>query len=620
MNQDRPSGLSSLVACWLVVCAFCLAIHWLAFRAWFRADDFAWLSLAPNVHNWHDLLLALFQPRAQGTIRPWSERGFFMLGYELFGLNSLPYRAFIFANQFANLFLVIWIGRRLTGSLAAGVCASLFWTISSSSMEPLGWACVYNEVQVALFFLLAFFCFLRFIDTGQRRYLVFEWIVFLLGFGSLEVNVVFPALAAGYALLCARKHLFRTLPMFAVSAAYAVFHGIEAPTPKTGEYALHIGGSMLRTLGTYWTWTVGPTYLSTPLDVPKWVVAAGVAVVTLAILWAAARDWRTAAPFFLLWFLVTLSPLLPLRDHVTEYYVFVPAIGVCWLGGWAAVRAWRAGMAARVAAVAVAVVYCLLQVPQLSVSTRWNYNLTVRAKNLVEGVAGAHELHPSQAILLYGVDADLFWNVIRGRAFNLIGVNEVYLSPDTSQHVEARPEWGSVDEFILPGEAAGKALRHGDLVVYDVRGAKLRNITSLYASLPRDDRLPLRVDVGNPLMADLLGPEWYKSDGGYRWMPKRATLRMGGPQGVNQKLHLVFYCSDEGLRPGAFDVTVSVDGIALPPFRVQPGNNSFEPEFALPGTLLGKPEVQIAIETSRTFRPASDPRDLGLAFGVVEIR
>src|SRR5579863_1614017 len=109
----------TLLVWWVILCALCLAIHWLGFRAWFRADDFAWLGLAPNVHNWHDLLFALFQPRAQGTIRPWSERAFFMAGYAAFGLDALPYRIVIFATEFADLFLVLWIGRRLTGSLAA---------------------------------------------------------------------------------------------------------------------------------------------------------------------------------------------------------------------------------------------------------------------------------------------------------------------------------------------------------------------------------------------------------------------------------------------------------------------------------------------------------------------
>jgi hypothetical protein len=36
--------------------------------------------------------------------------------------------------------------------------------------------------------------------------------------------------------------------------------------------------------------------------------------------------------------------------------------------------------------------------------------------------------------------------------------------------------------------------------------------------------------------------------------------------------------------------------------------------------VVGKNEIQIAVEVGRTFRPASDPRDLGLIFGTFEVR
>ena len=93
------------LAYWTIPALVCLIVHWAGFRAWFRADDFAWLGLYNRIHGFHDLLMLLFQPQAQGTIRPWSERAFFILGYGLFGLNALPYRIVIFGTQFAALAL-----------------------------------------------------------------------------------------------------------------------------------------------------------------------------------------------------------------------------------------------------------------------------------------------------------------------------------------------------------------------------------------------------------------------------------------------------------------------------------------------------------------------------------
>jgi len=44
----------------------------------------------------------MVQPFAQGTIRPWSERAFFMGFYTLFGLDALPFRICVFLVQIAT--------------------------------------------------------------------------------------------------------------------------------------------------------------------------------------------------------------------------------------------------------------------------------------------------------------------------------------------------------------------------------------------------------------------------------------------------------------------------------------------------------------------------------------
>jgi hypothetical protein len=40
----------------------------------------------------------------------------------------------------------------------------------------------------------------------------------------------------------------------------------------------------------------------------------------------------------------------------------------------------------------------------------------------------------------------------------------------------------------------------------------------------------------------------------------------------------------------------------------------------LPHWLWGRPEMALSVEVSRVIRPASDPRDLGLGFGVFEVK
>jgi hypothetical protein len=602
----------------LVLALLCLAIHWRGFTAWYRADDFVWMGLTLGVHNFADLLKALFSPMAQGTIHPFSERALLMAGYALFGLNALPVRIAIFATQFANLALVASVGDRLAGVRGAGFLAAIFWMVNNPAATALGWASAYNQVLCAFFLLLAFHFLLRFIETGDARYNLYQWLAFVAGFGAMEVNVVYPALAAVYTLLCARRFFLRTLPLFAVSVVYFVVHQ-AVPTPtRNPEYALHFTGSMLRTLAKYWTWTVGPLYFWTPMHAPNWLVMAGVLLVSVGLLAFAAR--RRAAWFALAWFAIAIAPVLPLRDHITDYYAFVPAIGLCWLGGWALAQTFRSGSRAMYAALALAAIYISMVMPRTLAASDWNYRITMRARNLVEDLATVGQLHPGKTVLLEGVDTELFWNAVVDHPHRLIGIDRLYLTPDSQRRIQAYPDLGDVNEFVLAPDLTSAALDRDEVVVYDVRGRRLRNITSAYAERPQDLRLPSSVDVANALSAPVLGPEWYAPDGNHRWMPKRATLRMAGPSAAGEKLYLRGTCPDEQLLNGPLAVTVSVDGIALPAAAIHPGENSFELAYALPEALTGRPVVQVAVEVGRTFHTAADRRDLGLAFGVFEIR
>ncbi|MDQ6707762.1 MAG: hypothetical protein M3Z85_17515, partial [Acidobacteriota bacterium] len=95
-------------AYWIFPSLFCLILYWYGLKSWFRADDFAWLGLGSEIVTPVDFWRVMFAPMAQGTIRPLSERAFFIGFHALFGLDALPFRIFVFLTQFANLVLVSW--------------------------------------------------------------------------------------------------------------------------------------------------------------------------------------------------------------------------------------------------------------------------------------------------------------------------------------------------------------------------------------------------------------------------------------------------------------------------------------------------------------------------------
>src|ERR1035437_9379768 len=127
----------------------------------------------------------------------------------------------------------------------------------------------------------------------------------------------------------------------------------------------------------------------------------------------------------------------------------------------------------------------------------------MRVRNLVEGAAGIHERNPGKSILLEGVDTELFWNGVLDRPFRLFGLDHIYLAPGSEKRIDAHPDLGNIGDYILPAGVVAQALKREELVVYDVRGARLRNITDLYAALPRETGLPLRLDAASPLTSYL---------------------------------------------------------------------------------------------------------------------
>lgn len=533
------------VAWYILPCAVCLALYGRGLAGWFRTDDFSWLQFHRD--TWWK---TLFSPEALGTIRPWSERLFFAGGWRLFGLQAWPFHAIVFATHFANLALMSVIGRRLTGSREAGLWAAILWTVNSGLAIPLGWVSCYNQVLCGFFLLLALYASL----TG-RRWL--EWLAFLTGFGALETMLVYPALAAG-----SSPRRWRALvPMVAVSTVFVAVHTWVTPIPAAGPYAPHWTSAPV-TLATYWAWSLGSAYMRAAF------APAALGILTAAIVWFATRDRRLAA-FGLLWFAVTLAPVLPFRNHMMEYYLYLPTIGLAWIGG-AAVARYRAAWA-------FIAVYLFIMIPQAWIDSRWNYDLTQRLHTMMETVEHAPR---DKAVLLTGVDDDIQHHAIDQKPFVLVGRSDVYttLSPGVVTH----------------------AIDAGQLRVFDVGG---REVT---AAQPRIASLPAVIEAGSPMFSYLLGDGWSYPEGDHRWIGRRASLRMAGGGG---ELQMLGYNAIAGMP-----FKVRVNGTQVLETSI-PAEGPFDLSSKVNDS---SPEWTIDFEAGRTFRP--DPsRELGLSFTRIRV-
>jgi hypothetical protein len=626
VTQARRNALESL-AFWGIPPLIALFIYWPALRAWFQGDDFVWLNLLPRVHSWSDFWNALFQPSVQGTWRPLGERGYFLSLQWLFGYSSgLPFRMVAFLIQFANMALISAIVARLTRSRVAAFLAPVLWIASDKLALTMVWGSSINYAVCGFFVLSALWFLVRHVETHRRGYLIAMWLAFILGLGSLEMAVAFPAMAAIYTLACARPCFKKTIPLLAAAAVFGIAHQILAPNKAGGMYSMHFDGAIVGTLAAYWKMALKPDHLSIFTPLPEIAGTAGIVLFNIALLGYAACQAlrRNFVPLvFLTWFLVLLSPVLPLRDHIFDYYLMLPLIGLAMLAADAFARAWSGRIVWRFAG-GVLVGFFLFESALVARKSSWSWSYrswNIRA--MVMGVAEAHRLHPDRTVLLKDIDDMLFWGAVSQRCFLFLGFDNVYLAPGSELQITPHVELGDVNSFVMPAASVRKNLSDGRLSVLAWKRDHLEDVTRQYEA-PVSDSSPVlssqadRLDVGDPRNADHLDDAWYPIDQGFRWMPKRASVRIRISGDRAQTLHLSGYCPGAAVQKGAVHLIVSVNGAAFHAVSIDKGDAPFEIDFPLrPG--LPK-EIEVTLEVDRTFTSPPDIRELGLAFGVVEIR
>ena len=610
-------------AWWLTPILFLIWLDRGALQVWFMQDDFAWLGLLRRVHSFHDLAVTLFSPGAQGTIRPWSDRGFFLLFESLFGLDSLPFRICGFVTMAVNLLLVAWITRRITGSRIAALLAPVFWIANAAMVTVISWSAAFNEALCALSLLLAMALFIRWDETGRRGFWWWQLVVFSLGLGALEVAIVYPAVAAAYTLFVAapenRKRLLTSLtPLVCLSVVYFMLHRAAAPLPASGPYAVHLDRRIFATLAKFWHWSLLPqTWRITRTSVWRgeavfWVTTAG--IVYFAV-WEVLRK-RYIVLFCAAWFLITLAPMLPLPDHRSYYYLTIPLIGVAMLGAWGVACARSAGSI-------IAIAYLVVMIVGSRTDLQWWISRSAQVRVMVLGVRAAHEAHPEKAIVLDGLTSALYEDGIAHSAFYPVGIDDVYLTPGSEARLRSpSDDSGMLNRLVLDPAVMKRAVTHEDVVVYSVVGDHLRNITGDwdgYQGYPVVSQEPRRIEVGNPLFAYWLGPEWHDLEARIRWMPRRATVRLGGPRFEKDRLVLEGFCPGLQLNAGPLHLIVSADGIPLAGTQIAFPESNFRREFYLPPALTGRPAVEVAISVDRVIHDVGG-RELGLVFGTISIQ
>jgi hypothetical protein len=617
------SSLPSLRV-FLVPALLLLIAYWPVWDVWFRADDFAWLGLRLPVKDLSTLLTALFQPMAQGTVRFLSERAFFLTFSSIFGVDPLPMRIFIFLLQLASIALVVRLCWRLSGSWATAALVPCLWLLNPGTVVSMTWLSTWNQLLVVFFLLAALVSFIE-----RRMWLC--WISYLLGFGALEVNIVFPGLLLAYVWLYERERLREVWLFFVPSLLFVAIHLLVIPKNKQDPtYQLFLDADLPRRLSRYWKWGLGFwRYVDLVGGHVRWerIGSPMLSVLGLGgLAWAGWNYWRKVprgrlALFGVAWFVGLLLPVLPLRNHFSDYYLASASVGMAMILAVAVVEAWNWHKAAGGAAT-VAICFLVFVSWEVRAATiGWYRSHSQAVERLTRGVVEARRLHPNDVVLLDGVDNSLFWDGMLDDPFRLYLVFDVFLTPGSERRLSRSIAGDDLTPYVFPPEDTRFLLEHEAVQVYRIEPGPLRNVTRTYHR-EQDPTLPYGtprfIDVAKSAYQGLLGPGWHPVDNRARWSGGKSELKIGGPKSAGQALRMTGYAPELVLGQGPQVLTVTANGKKLPPVTFTQANVPFSIAIPLPQELIDVPQMNLQLSFSRVIMQRG--REHALIVRRIEVR
>lgn len=337
----------------------------------------------------------------------------YLICYQLYG--PLAY-GFHLANLFlhaATVCILFFVSIEVFKDRSLAWLAAGLFALHPIHTESVAWIAAVTDLQVTLFYLLGFWCYLRVARPGggKSQWAQFGMVLCLgLGLLSKEQALTLPMLATLY------EHFYRDDRqettwwqkgsrygmLWLVAAAYLVFRiqafGALAPVQRADLNWTEAILSAFALMGQYLGKLLWPVHLnafyllekSTTFLDPRVLVGVGALIlcaVAFALFWR--RDRRVS--FGILWLLATLAPVLNAQwlpaNAFTERYLYLPSVGFCWILAWVGTRWWiwakeRGRVWRRVTALALAVLV-LLSVARIVTRNRdWKDDITYYTSTL----------------------------------------------------------------------------------------------------------------------------------------------------------------------------------------------------------------------------------------------
>jgi hypothetical protein len=298
-------------------------------------------------------------PEGLGVYRPLTTQAFYYLGNSVFNLNPLALHIISFATFFLVIYLVYKLANIVVKNNSIAFLAAFLYATSATHYGHLYYLATYQELGLTVFCLLAVILFVKFVSKGNLKYYFLSVTAYILALLSKETAIVIPGiLVLVYGFLRFRKDkviptkkFIQALSGFVIILlAYLYFHFFLYGLAQGESYIWDFSPRFLNTLFWYGLWSfnlpemlvdfIGPGLRFNPNLFKFWskeiipiFVLFGAVITSISYLAVKVRkklkkkDFQIII-FSLLWFILTLIPVLFLPLHKFTFYLTLPLIGI----------------------------------------------------------------------------------------------------------------------------------------------------------------------------------------------------------------------------------------------------------------------------------------------------
>lgn len=358
-----------------------------------------------------------------------------MLDCELFGLRPGLHHLMNLLIHVANSVLLLFILRRMTGTLWRSAFVAALFAIHPLHVESVAWVAERKDVLSAFFWFLTIWAYVRYAQqTGLKRYLLvllffglglmakpmvvtLPLVLLLLDYwplGRLQLHNVRIESDLDIPKASLSRLILEKIPIFALSAAtvaatlFATKAGGTLKSLEVFPLKIRLANALVSYIN-YMVKMIWPfrlaVYYPHPEATPIWQAgAAGLLLLVVSVVLVRAAVKRPYLVVGWLWYLVTLLPVIGVvqagSQAMADRYTYIPLVGLFVLIAWAVpslMEGWRHQRV--VLAISTTMLLLGLTVATMLQVSYWQNSVTL-FRHALKATSGNHFAHNNLGVAL----------------------------------------------------------------------------------------------------------------------------------------------------------------------------------------------------------------------------